>query len=319
MAVNFPNSPITNQTYTVGNRTWQWTGVYWKAISTTVGYTGSKGESSYTTSPTPPANPVVGDRWFNTNYGIELVWTNDGDSTQWVEIAASGYIGLQGYAGSQGVIGYTGSQGPPTGYTGSTGFTGSRGDTGYVGSNPMIKLSSTIPTNVSPGTLWYKADDGTLNIYYGDLDSYQWVEISAIGQTGYTGSQGPAGGYTGSVGYTGSLGYTGSIGYTGSAPTVETVYALPYTATIAPNANNGPIQTITLTGNVTFNAFTSPITGQTITLLISQDSAGGRILSSTMLFAGGSKTLSTTPNAIDLLSATYINGTYYASLVKGFN
>jgi hypothetical protein len=37
---------------------------------------------------------------------------------------------------------------------------------------------------------------------------------------GYTGSQGPAGGYTGSQGYVGSQGpaggYTGSVGYTGS-------------------------------------------------------------------------------------------------------
>jgi hypothetical protein len=39
MAIDFPNSPTTNDTYTVGSRTWTWTGSNWelKAISIPAG------------------------------------------------------------------------------------------------------------------------------------------------------------------------------------------------------------------------------------------------------------------------------------------
>jgi hypothetical protein len=98
----------------------------------------------------------------------------------------------------------------------------------------------------------------------------------------------------------------------------ETVAALTYAATITPNAADGSIRTITLTGNVTFSAFTTPVSGQTITLIITQDATGSRTLTSTMKFAGGLKTLSTAANSIDILTVSYIGTTYYASLAKGF-
>jgi hypothetical protein len=97
----------------------------------------------------------------------------------------------------------------------------------------------------------------------------------------------------------------------------EFVHALGTTSgTIAPNAANGNVQTITLNGNLTINAFTSPVSGQTITLIINTGGTG-RTLTSTMLFAGGSKTLSTT-STVDILTMSYIGTTYYASLVKGY-
>ena len=86
--------------------------------------------------------------------------------------------------------------------------------------------------------------------------------------------------------------------------------------TIAPNAANGNIQTITLNGNLTINAFTSPVSGQSITLIINTGGTG-RTLTSTMLFSGGLKTLSTT-NTTDILTISYIGTTYYASLGKDF-
>ena len=86
--------------------------------------------------------------------------------------------------------------------------------------------------------------------------------------------------------------------------------------TIAPNATDGNVQIITLNGNLTINAFTSPVSGQTITLVITTGGTG-RTLTSSMLFAGGSKTLSTT-STVDILTMSYIGTTYYASLVKGY-
>lgn len=114
--INFPVTSTTGTTYTFGDRTWTWNGRAWQAISTTVGYVGSmgitgstgyigsKGESSYIYSSSAPISPAVGDRWFNSDYGLELVWTNDGDSAQWVEIAASGFVGAAGYTGSAGLF-----------------------------------------------------------------------------------------------------------------------------------------------------------------------------------------------------------------------
>ena len=51
---------------------------------------------------TTPVSPVSGDRWFNTDLGREFVYTYDGDSYQWVEIAVSGLLGTRGYDGSVG-------------------------------------------------------------------------------------------------------------------------------------------------------------------------------------------------------------------------
>jgi hypothetical protein len=62
----------------------------------------------------------------------------------------------------------------------------------------------------------------------------------------------------------------------------------------------------------------TPVSGESVTLVLTQDATGSRTLTSTMKFAGASKTLSTAANAIDILNISYIGTTYYASLIKGF-
>lgn len=118
-----------------------------------------------------------------------------------------------------------------------------------------------------------------------------------------------------------------SITPNGTGKTVIT-NAVPYeyvytggstTGTITPDAANGTIQSVTLTGSITFNAFGTPLAGQTITMIIKQPASGGPYtLTSTMLFAGASKTLSTAANAVDILSVTYDGTNYWASLSKGY-
>jgi len=91
------------------------------------------------------------------------------------------------------------------------------------------------------------------------------------------------------------------------------------TGTITPDCANGNVQTVTLTGSITFNAFANPVIGQSMTLIITQPASGGPYtLTSSMKFAGGVKTLSTAANAVDMLTVSYIGTTYYASLVTGF-
>lgn len=101
----------------------------------------------------------------------------------------------------------------------------------------------------------------------------------------------------------------------------ETIYTGgSTTGTITPDVVNGNVQTITLSGNITFNAFSNAEAGQTMTLIIKQPGSGGPYtLTSTMVFAGGTKTLSTSANAIDVMSVLYDGTTYYASLSTNFS
>jgi uncharacterized protein YjlB len=97
----------------------------------------------------------------------------------------------------------------------------------------------------------------------------------------------------------------------------ETPYSLGTTSgTITPDVANGNVQTITLNGNLTFSAFSNPVAGQSMTLIIDTN-ATGRTLTSTMLFAGADKTISTT-DTVDIISVFYDGTNYYASLAKGF-
>lgn len=97
----------------------------------------------------------------------------------------------------------------------------------------------------------------------------------------------------------------------------ENIYSLGTTSgTIAPDVANGNVQTITLNGNLTLNAFTNPVAGQSLTLIINTGGTG-RTLTSTMKFSGASKTLSTT-STTDIITVFYDGTNYWASLAKGF-
>jgi hypothetical protein len=98
----------------------------------------------------------------------------------------------------------------------------------------------------------------------------------------------------------------------------ETVYDLGTTGgTQAPDASNGSIQKITLSSSLTINAFTNPVSGQSITLIIYGGTAYTSI-TSTMKFAGGNKSLTGTSGCIDILNITYDGTTYFAALTKGY-
>jgi hypothetical protein len=73
MAIDFPNTPTTNQIYTVGSRSWKWDGTIW---------------SIYSNNPvlyrqdSPPSSPQEGDQWFETDTGRMFVYYG----TAWVEL-----------------------------------------------------------------------------------------------------------------------------------------------------------------------------------------------------------------------------------------
>lgn len=92
------------------------------------------------------------------------------------------------------------------------------------------------------------------------------------------------------------------------------------TGTVTINGNTGPIQRATLVGNITINTnnLTNFTTGESVTLVLTQDGTGSRLLTSNLKYAGASKTLSTAANSIDTISIVYDGTNYLAALVKGY-
>lgn len=99
MAIDFPDTPALNETFTVGDVTWYWDGTVWR-ISNSQGATGPTGPEG-PIGPTGPTGPI---------------------ST------------VPGPTGPTGPLGPTGPIGP-TGPTGSTGSTGATGATGPIYQN----------------------------------------------------------------------------------------------------------------------------------------------------------------------------------------
>jgi hypothetical protein len=77
MAIDFPNSPTIVDTFTVGNRTWEWNGTKWGLQTTAI--------ENFTVSDTAPNSPTVGDLWFNSSNAATYIYY---DST-WVEVGGA--------------------------------------------------------------------------------------------------------------------------------------------------------------------------------------------------------------------------------------
>ena len=141
MALSFPTQPEPNEIYTEGNRSWKWNGRFWEAVSTTIGYAGSRGYS--------------GSSGFTGSRGRD------------------GFTGSFGFTGS---IGFTGSQGL-TGYWGSTGYVGSKGASayevavanGFVGTEAQWLASIVPPTLVPKPNSGVAISNNTLTTIYNTL------------------------------------------------------------------------------------------------------------------------------------------------------
>jgi hypothetical protein len=196
-AINFPDTPNVNDTFTDGTSTWVWTGVAWNLVVSPVvgptGPTGAAGAASTVTGPTgatgafsisadtPPESADEGDAWFNSVTGQIFIYYDN----YWVESASSN-IGPAGPAVT-GPTGPAGADSTVPGPTGSTGPTGPQGNTGPTGAQGLDITGPTGP--------------------YGPT--------GAVGAQGPTGERGPTG-QTGPIGPTGNLGPTGADGLQGA-------------------------------------------------------------------------------------------------------
>lgn len=116
-----------------------------------------------------------------------------------------------------------------------------------------------------------------------------------------------------------SISGTATIGNIAMTKFNETLPASVNTSTsISPDMSTGSIFRFTANSNFTFNGLTNAVAGSSATIIITQDATGSRTLTSTMKFAGASKTLSTAAASIDIIGVFYDGTTYYASLTKGY-
>ena len=194
MPLDFPTSPALNEIYSYGGYSWQWNGSAWdvyggvsgNVVTQLNGLTGGvtlAAGSNITITPTgniisiassgsgggggggltyyyqtsTPTDPGItsGQRWMDSDTGIEFVYINDGNSSQWIQPTVPTGLGATGPQGNTGATGETGPQGN-TGATGATGPVGDyvislRGLTGAVG----LTNDSGIGLSVSGNTLTF--------------------------------------------------------------------------------------------------------------------------------------------------------------------
>jgi hypothetical protein len=80
----FPTTPINGQQYTVNNLTYQYS-----ALTNSWGRVVAAVYNKSVSGSTPPANPNIGDIWYNTANDTQYRWTFDGTNYYWVDFTGA--------------------------------------------------------------------------------------------------------------------------------------------------------------------------------------------------------------------------------------
>ena len=118
MAIDFPNSPNSGDTFSVGNITWRWNGYAWNRV------------------PDPGAKGEVGQKGQKGEVGLTGSLGQKGEKGDVEQKGNKGEVGAKGATGAKGDKGAVGPQGPQgaTGPTGPEGTKGQKGEGGTTGS-----------------------------------------------------------------------------------------------------------------------------------------------------------------------------------------
>ena len=118
MAIDFPNSPNSGDTFSVGNITWRWNGYAWNRV------------------PDPGAKGEVGQKGQKGEVGLTGSLGQKGEKGDVEQKGNKGEVGEKGATGAKGDKGAVGPQGPQgaTGPTGPEGTKGQKGEGGTTGS-----------------------------------------------------------------------------------------------------------------------------------------------------------------------------------------
>jgi hypothetical protein len=114
--------------------------------------------------------------------------------------------------------------------------------------------------------------------------------------------------------------YVGNVATVSNTFTERVYSGGPWTGTVTPNRSNGTIQKWTLVGNITLNTPVNMSAGQSLTLILSQDGTGGRVITSApgYLFASGYSLLDPTPASINMLNIFSDGTNHYVTLTTGY-
>lgn len=99
----------------------------------------------------------------------------------------------------------------------------------------------------------------------------------------------------------------------------EKVETVTSASSISIDPNNGSVQSVTLDTNATFS-MSNFETGQSVTIIITQDGTGSRTGTFTSVkFPGGAPTLTTDANAIDVVTILYDGTNYLGNIAQAFS
>lgn len=275
-------------------------------------YTGNVAAGNVTVTTNVTANKFIGDGSLLTNLPGGGSYGNTQVAAYLLGNTTIGTIG-QTTSGQTTLYGKTVSV---TGY----GAGGSSGTTSITGHKTLYLLNG----GTSGTLIRAETDNFTVVPVYGSIGTFTLnnfnLVISAQGSITTVGNvtlSQSNGWFNGNV-----KGNITSSGTSTFGPYIERVYAIGNTGagTITPVFSNGPVQTMTATGNFTLAAPTGMTAGASLSFIIRQDATGVRICSfnSAYKFANGSKTLSTTANSIDVVTVFYDGTDYLCGLNKGF-
>lgn len=181
--------------------------------------------------------------------------------------------------------------------------------TGSLQVNGVVNLNPTADVSIQPSGAGNVTilPSGTGNLIIGSAGSASTIDSCTIGSI----SAKP-----------GTFTNLTSTGLTTLKTYKETVYAGgSQTTAYTPNYSNGTVHTVTMGGNVTFAAPTNMASGNSLTLILTQDATGGRTgtWNASYKWAGGTPTLSTTANAVDVVNIFYDGTNYLSSISKQDN
>ena len=228
----------------------------------------------------------------------------------------TGITSSQGTTGAQGTTGVQGTQG-------TTGVQGTQGTTGTFGGNLTANINgngygiANVAFVCAVGNVAgsYVLGNGSqltgINANYGNANVAVFLPT-------YSGN-------IANVTIPGGLSVIGTTNLVGTATLhayIETTAASVNTGTsFTPAMTNGPVQQLTATANFALNLPTGMSAGSSITLVITQDATGNRIMTPNAgyKFGYGVKTLSTAAGAVDMMSIFYTGTSYLCNLVKGYS
>jgi len=159
-------------------------------IITSTGGSGGSGSVTYTQD-SPPASPIDGDTWLDTDSGGLYVYVVEGGSGQWIETGSAGTtLDVDGVESirfaaddsasvpirTSETLSILGGQGIATSIT-------PEGELRISSTGSSVTTSDDQPSNPNDGDLWYETDSGSLYVYVVESGNGNWIETGGGGGT----------------------------------------------------------------------------------------------------------------------------------------